>query len=125
MTIDITSILLGERTHIDVRAIERELTELWKQIAAEREGEKRQAVTRTCVLNLIVVTPGGRAAERATEVVAGLTAQHPNRAIVVSAAPDAQEELLDAWVQMHCRLPGPGRPQVCGEQITIEARGAA
>jgi glucose-6-phosphate dehydrogenase assembly protein OpcA len=33
--------------------------------------------------------------------------------------------VLDAWVQTHCQMPSPGRPQVCGEQISIEARGTA
>jgi glucose-6-phosphate dehydrogenase assembly protein OpcA len=116
--------LLGERTHIDVRAIERELTALWKQAA--EDGEGGSAVTRTCVLNLVVGTGGGRAAEEATATIARLTARHPNRAIVISAAGAVHEPpLLDAWVQAHCQMPGPGRPQVCCEQITIEARGAA
>jgi glucose-6-phosphate dehydrogenase assembly protein OpcA len=125
MTTASTPTPLGERTHIDVRAIERELNELWKHLAEQEHDERRQAVTRTCVLNLIVLTDGGRAAERATEMVAQLTGRHPNRAFVISAAPDAAPELLDAWVQTHCQIPSPGRPQVCGEQITIEARGAA
>ena len=77
------------RTHIDVRAIERELNELWKQLAEGEENEHGRSVTRTCVLNLIVVTAGGRAAERATAVVAQLTVRYPNRALVVSAAPGA------------------------------------
>jgi len=114
---------LGERTPIDVRAIERELTALWKQ-AAESQDEGGQAVTRTCVLNLIVVTSGS-GTERATDTIARLTARHPNRAIVVDAAPNAPDDLLDAWVQAHCQMPGPGRPQVCCEQITIEAHGPA
>jgi glucose-6-phosphate dehydrogenase assembly protein OpcA len=125
MTTTSTSAPLGERIHIDVRAIERELNDLWKQLAENADGEKQQAVTRTCVLNLIVVTGGGRAAEHATEIVARLTGRHPNRAFVISAAPNARKDVLDAWVQTHCQIPSPGRPQVCGEQITIEARGAA
>src|SRR6185369_14883690 len=120
-----TSPSLGERTQIDVRAIERELTELWKNLAKGSGDEKPHSVTRTCVLNLIVVTGGGRAAEHATATVAQLTASHPNRAFVISAAPKAQKDVLDAWVQMHCQIPSPGRSQVCGEQISIEARGAA
>jgi glucose-6-phosphate dehydrogenase assembly protein OpcA len=115
---------LGERTHIDVRAIERELTALWTQ-AAEGQDQGGQAVTRTCVLNLVVATAGGRAVEDVTATIAQLTARHPNRAIVVGMAPDGGAELLDAWVQAHCQMPGPGRPQVCCEQITIEARGPA
>src|SRR3954462_3504290 len=124
MTITSTSARLGERLHIDVRAIERELNDLWKQLAEDTNGEKHQAVTRTCVLNLIIITGGGRAAEHATETVARLTARHPNRAFVISTAPNARVDALDAWVQTHCQMPSPGRPQVCGEQISIEARGA-
>ena len=119
---------LGERTQIDVRAIERELNELWKHAAGDGP-ESRSAVTRTCVLNLVVITSSSRAALHITDVIAQLTARHPNRAIVVSAMPGAgaprEAPLLDAWVQAHCQLPSPGRPQVCCEQITIEARGAA
>src|SRR5262245_826248 len=116
---------LGERVHIDVRAIERELSDLWKQLAEDANDAHQQAVTRTCVLNLIVVTGGGRAAEYATATVARLTERHPNRAFVISAAPSAHKDVLEAWAQMHCQMPGPGRPQVCGEQITIAAHGAA
>ncbi len=125
MTTISTSSPRGERIHINIRAIERELNDLWKQLAEDANGEKQQAVTRTCVLNLIVVTGGGRAAEHATETVARLTGRHPNRAFVISAAPNARKDVLDAWVQTHCQMPSAGRPQVCGEQITIEARGTA
>ena len=58
MTTTTTSDPLGERIHIDIRAIERELNGLWKQLAENANDEKQQAVTRTCVLNLIVVTGG-------------------------------------------------------------------
>jgi glucose-6-phosphate dehydrogenase assembly protein OpcA len=131
---------LGERTRIDVRAIERELTALWKK-AAEDQDEDGQAVTRTCVLNLLVATTGSGALAEATATIARLTDRHPNRAIVISAVPTVanpvavdepangemvhKPPLLDAWVQAHCQMPGPGRPQVCCEQITIEARGTA
>jgi glucose-6-phosphate dehydrogenase assembly protein OpcA len=120
-----TSAPLSQRTHIDVRSIEHELNELWKQLAESEQGEGRHVVTRTCVLNLIVITSGGRASEQATATVAQLTSQYPNRAFVISAEPNAAPELLDAWVQTHCQLPSPGRQLVCGEQITIVARGAA
>src|SRR4029079_15347299 len=70
-------------------------------------------------------TGGGRAVDEVTTTVGELTSCHPNRAIVVGATPGAADELLAAWVQAHCQMPGPGRPQVCCEQITIEARGPA
>ncbi|HEU4326047.1 MAG TPA: glucose-6-phosphate dehydrogenase assembly protein OpcA [Roseiflexaceae bacterium] len=113
---------LAVPTSVDIRAIERELTALWQQ-AHENNPD---AVTRVCVLNLVAVVRSGHAAEAATETVARLNARHPNRAILVSALPEqAGAAGLEAWVQAHCRLPAPGRPQVCCEQITITARGAA
>jgi len=125
MTTDATPAPLGQRTQIDARAIERELNELWKQANDSNKGDKRHTATRTLVLNLIVVTRGDQAAGHATETIAKLTARHPHRAIVVNATPHSPADQLDVWVQAHCQLPQPGRVRVCGEQITIEARGPA
>lgn len=125
MTTSATPAPLGERTQIDVRAIERELNELWKQANEPGDGDKHHSATRTRVLNLIVVTRGDAAAEHATATVAKLTLRHPHRAIVVNANGHAEADQLEAWVQAHCQLPQPGRPRVCGEQITIEAHGPA
>lgn len=118
--------LLGGQTQIDIRAIERELSELWKSAAEKTDGGLRGAVTRTCVLNLVAVARSGRASQEVTETVDRLTGMYPNRAIVVSVAGEVASQsvpLLDAWVQAHCQIPVPGRPQVCCEQITIEAHG--
>jgi len=114
---------LESRTNVDVRAIERELSALWQQA----NQDQPDAVTRVCVLNLVTVVHSGRTADHVTDIIALLNTRHPNRAIVVSALPEegAGAPVLEAWVQAHCRLPAPGRPQVCCEQITIEARGAA
>jgi glucose-6-phosphate dehydrogenase assembly protein OpcA len=125
MTTDATPAPLGQRTQIDARAIERELNELWKQANDGHNGDKHHSATRTRVLTLIVVTRGDQAAEHATETIAKLTTRHPHRAIVVNASPHSPKDQLDVWVQAHCQLPQPGRARVCGEQITIEARGAA
>jgi glucose-6-phosphate dehydrogenase assembly protein OpcA len=119
--------LLGGQTQIDIRAIERELSELWKS-AAQGDGDQRGAVTRACTLNLVVVTHGDGSSQAVTDVIDQLTGTHPNRAIVVSlleGEPAEGEPPIDAWAQAHCQIPAPGRPQVCCEQITIVARGAA
>jgi glucose-6-phosphate dehydrogenase assembly protein OpcA len=117
------------RSHIDVRAIERELSALWQSAADQAEAGRAAPVTRTCLVNLVVVTGGRAGAAQATRVVEALTGIYPNRAIVAAMLTDEPREAaapaLDAWVQAHCQLPAPGRPQVCGEQITIEARGEA
>ncbi|HMO55810.1 MAG TPA: glucose-6-phosphate dehydrogenase assembly protein OpcA [Roseiflexaceae bacterium] len=113
-----------EQVRVDIRAIERELTAIWKSVADGRD-DARAAVTRTCVLNLLVLSfQGMKGIDPATAIIDRLTSQHPNRAIVIGVNEGASEPLLDAWVQAHCQMPAPGRPQVCCEQITIEARGA-
>ncbi|HWQ12808.1 MAG TPA: glucose-6-phosphate dehydrogenase assembly protein OpcA [Roseiflexaceae bacterium] len=115
-----------EATHVDIRAIERELTALWQSAAESAEAGHSAPVTRTCLANLVVVVDNRESALHATRVVQQLTAVYPNRAIVAAALPEAPgAPALDAWVQALCQLPVPGRPQVCGEQITIEARGQA
>lgn len=112
---------------VDARAIEYELAQLWR-MAAESEHAGGAAMMRACVLNIVVLTAAGASVDRVTEVIARLTAACPNRAIVAAVqAPAASLATpatvrLDAWVQAHCHLPAPGRPQVCGEQITIVAR---
>jgi glucose-6-phosphate dehydrogenase assembly protein OpcA len=111
---------LGERMQIDIRSIERELTAMWKQIPSD-SNEDFQSVTRTCVLTLLAIVNNAHEVERATNTIADLTSRHPNRAIVINTDTNHDPELLDAWVQAHCQIPNPGRPQVCCEQITIAA----
>jgi glucose-6-phosphate dehydrogenase assembly protein OpcA len=109
-------------TTVDLGAIERELGQLWKENAAEAGG---QAVTRALTLNLVARATDSATAERISEVVQGLTASHPNRTVLASLRPGEAEPRLDAFVQANCLLGNRGAPQVCGEQITIDARGAA
>ncbi|MEN9935211.1 MAG: hypothetical protein RLZZ387_1790 [Chloroflexota bacterium] len=118
-------------THVDIRAIERELTNLWQSAAESADSGRTSPVTRTCMANLVVVVDERGVAGRATQVIDRLTGVYPNRAIVTAALAHeggTQPEhaaTIDAWVQAHCQLPAPGRPQVCGEQITVEAHGEA
>ncbi len=111
--------VLGKPRAINVRAIEQELSELWKQAQA---GDP-DAITRVCVLNLVVGVANNDVANHVTNVISHLTDRYPNRAIVVQVAPEAQEASLDAWVQAHCQVPGPDRRQVCCEQITVTSQG--
>jgi glucose-6-phosphate dehydrogenase assembly protein OpcA len=109
-------------TTVDIGAIERELGQLWKENAVEAGG---QAVTRALTLNLVARATDSATAERISGVVQGLTASHPNRTVLASLRPDEAEPRLDAFVQANCLLGNRGAPQVCGEQITIDARGPA
>ena len=107
---------------VDVTTLERELRALWK--SDEGEGSK-PVMTRACTLNLIACAPNARAADQMAETIQSLTASSPNRTVMVIADAAAVEPQIEAWVQANCVLAAPGVPQVCGEQITIDARGTA
>lgn len=108
---------------VDIASIERELRQLWKDNAAGAAGG--QAVTRALTLNLVALAHDRETGDRVSDVVQRLTASHPSRAVLAVVGPEGGEPQLEAYVQANCLLAAPGVPQVCGEQITIEARGAA
>lgn len=106
---------------IDACAIERELARLWSA-ATEAEVTGGAVLMRVCLFNLVVLTDAAHISH-ITDIVARLTALRPNRAIVTALLSAEESEIptqhLTAWVQAHCALIAPGRPQVCGEQITL------
>lgn len=118
---DITNTPSVVLPQVDACAIERELSRLWS-VATEAEATGGMALMRVCLFNLVILTDAAHVS-RITDIVARLTALRPNRAIVVTLSskeePTTPERRLEAWVQAHCTLMGPGQPQVCGEQITI------
>jgi glucose-6-phosphate dehydrogenase assembly protein OpcA len=111
-------------TSIDLTALERELSQLWKENAAEAVA-RGYAVTRALTLNLVAQAHSTERADQISAAVQALTASHPNRTVLVIEQPTAPGPMLDAFVQANCLLAAPGVPQVCGEQVTIDARGDA
>lgn len=109
---------------VDVRAIEQELTQLWKAAGELAKSHEGQVVMRACVMNLIAVTTPDQA-NQVDQAIQDVTSRHPSRAIIVTVEPDASEPGLDAWISAHCHLPSGGGEQVCCEQITVAARGSA
>lgn len=107
---------------VDSAAIERELQRLWQETAAGESG-RGQAVMRALTLNLVVRVSDLTQAESITTVARELIASHPNRTILVIHRLHEDPPQINAWVQANCLLSAPGVPQVCGEQITIDARG--
>jgi glucose-6-phosphate dehydrogenase assembly protein OpcA len=107
----------------DVADIEKELTRFWRESSTDE-----RAVVRACTHNLIVVCEDDDDLAAATNSVAELMEQHPGRALVVSTVDPEQEgdsgPGLDAFVSTHCHLAAGGR-LVCGEQVTLKARGEA
>lgn len=110
-------------TPVDITAIERELTLLWQHAADS--AITTQPVTRACTLNLVACAPDRRTAEHLTGIIQEITRSHPNRTVMITNDPESPESRLDAWVQANCQLTAPGASQVCGEQISIDARGKA
>jgi glucose-6-phosphate dehydrogenase assembly protein OpcA len=106
---------------IDVGAIERELTSLWQQ-ASEEEGH---GVIRSSILNLLVYAPKNADAALVNDMLAGITAAHPCRAVLMIADPSEAGPKLEAQVTSRCTLPTATSKQVCCEQVTIIAAGWA
>lgn len=105
----------------DVASVDARLAECWRQAASESE-----AVMRACTLNLVVACPDRADVAEATRVLAGVSEQHPGRAVVLSsesAGPAAGGPTgLEAFVSTHCHRTTGGK-QVCSEQVTLEATG--
>jgi glucose-6-phosphate dehydrogenase assembly protein OpcA len=108
-------------TTIDVAAIERELTSLWKQAG---EDEEEGGVIRSCLLNLMIYTPGTLDLRETDDLIAEITAAHPSRALLMIADREAEESSITAEVTSRCTIPTGMAKQVCCEQVTITARRA-
>lgn len=137
----IEQVLSGRRQSVDVKAIEQELEELWRNVATAQSSTKRNgydrdqpadageneegpSITRACMLNLITVIADPQRLDFANEAIAELIANNPARAIMVIDEGEAGEDDSGgtaAWISAHCQRPGRGYPYVCCEQITITA----
>lgn len=106
---------------IDVGAIERELTSLWQQASEDED----HGVIRSSILNLLVYAPKDADAELVNDMLAGITAAHPCRAVLMISDASAAEATLEAQVTSRCTLPTASSKQVCCEQVTINAGGEA
>jgi glucose-6-phosphate dehydrogenase assembly protein OpcA len=105
---------------INVSAIERELTALWKSAGEDED----HGVIRASLLNLIIYAPAADDLNMLDDVLADVTAAHPCRALLTIADRDADESSLSAEVTSRCTLPTAASKQVCCEQVTITARKA-
>jgi glucose-6-phosphate dehydrogenase assembly protein OpcA len=119
-----TQVSLGRG--IDALKLEKELNAQWVEMSAPESGAGASAgVVRACVLNLVVYAAGARERAEVDELLAAIVERHPCRAIVLAAEREAKQTRLQAFVSMQCRLSARGSKRICGEQITIEAAGAA
>jgi glucose-6-phosphate dehydrogenase assembly protein OpcA len=110
----------GQSRPVDPAKIESELTALWKN-AASGTDEDTNAVTRTCLANLIHWSTRSDGKGALPDRIAEVVSRHPSRVILMQIDPGTQKSRLEAQVSAHCTLPSEGRRQVYCEQITLQA----
>jgi glucose-6-phosphate dehydrogenase assembly protein OpcA len=110
---------------IDVGKIEKELAAMWKPASDDEGSNAESGVTRACALNLLVYATTADDRALIDEMLDEVSEHHPGRTLVLLADREASEPKLEAYVSTRCRLLGGSAKQVCGEQVTIEAAGAA
>jgi glucose-6-phosphate dehydrogenase assembly protein OpcA len=109
--------LTGADVRVDVNAIEKQLSELWR----EEKGESERAVTRAALWNVVAHTWTAEHHTKATQTLGLASAHVPQRTIVVQARLDGPDEIA-AWISANCHMVGKGR-QVCSEEVAITASG--
>lgn len=105
----------------DVATLERELRDLWKQMAAKTQDNGEQAVTRACVHNLVIYAPGDRSETELSRMLSDLMVDQPGRVILVLSDEGVERNAMNAWVNAQCHRTSGQRQQVCSEQIVVRA----
>jgi len=113
-----------QMTPANLSALEKDLRDLWKEMAQKSQKENQQAVMRACVLNLIVYASGERAIDEVSAIMSEVSSEHPARIMILAVDDSKQEAGLQAWVTALCHFQPGGRRQVCCEQILFRASSA-
>jgi len=114
----VTELMPPEDLRVDIGAIERSLSEIWRVQKAEGDDE---AVTRAALWNVVAHTSSRGDQAHATEILCQTAASVPQRTIIIHANP-ADPPDLASWIGANCHLIG-GNKQVCSEEIAIVAGG--
>lgn len=107
---------------VDVEAIERELSNLWRAPDVVELARAAIVPTRTSVLNLVVVAPDRAAAARIARTVGQLSVHHPSRVVIFVTTPHAADptNTYDARVTTHCYIAPDAQIAPCFEQVIID-----
>ena len=100
---------------VKIGKIDRELKRLW----AEGGGAK----TRASLINLAVYSEAAGSLPINTKIISEITEDHACRAIVIGANPDAKQNRVEAWINVHCHVSRAGSKQVCSEQLSFLLEG--
>lgn len=113
-----TDVMPPEDLRVDIGAIERSLSEIWRVQKTEGDDE---AITRAALWNVVAHTSSSEQQAQATDVLCQTAASVPQRTIIIHANPAAAPE-LSSWIGANCHLIA-GNKQVCSEEIAIVAGG--
>ncbi|MEW6730489.1 MAG: glucose-6-phosphate dehydrogenase assembly protein OpcA [Acidobacteriota bacterium] len=114
----------GAMKPFELRTIERELRDLWKEKPEEAAQPGKRTTMRACVLNLLIYQEGDEQGSL-SETILDITKHHPSRVLVLSTRPNSLHDNIGAEVSAVCHFtPGRGK-QICSEQIYIAAEGNA
>jgi glucose-6-phosphate dehydrogenase assembly protein OpcA len=109
---------------LDVQSVERELNQLWRESTGAAGGEEDDAVMSARVLNLMVYVSHESALEEVNELLGRIAFAHPCRIIVMLAEQHEPDQDIEMFVSAHCLASGgAGGKTLCGEQLTLKARG--
>ncbi len=108
--------------HVDLTAIERELSQLWKLPGTARRSA--EAVTRACMSNLLIYCTSEEQASGLPDELDVIVRVHPSRVLLLIGDTESATTGIAAYVSAHCHLAG-DRHQVCSEQVTVSASGDA
>ncbi|MGA7613806.1 MAG: glucose-6-phosphate dehydrogenase assembly protein OpcA [Thermoanaerobaculia bacterium] len=114
---DLNRALSGEDLRVDVSAIEKNLSALWRE-----EWEDDAAAMRAALWNVVAHTSDDSARGTASETLSSASVRVPQRSIVVCATPHS-DPMMDAWITANCHLVRDGG-RVCSEEISIRAGGS-
>jgi glucose-6-phosphate dehydrogenase assembly protein OpcA len=109
---------------LDVQSVEQGLGELWKQNTGDTNVEEDGAVMRARVLNLLVYVSSAASLDEVNKLLSEITSAHPCRVIVMLAEREAADQDIEMFISAHCLAQvGGGHKNLCGEQVTLKARG--
>ncbi len=109
---------------LDVEVVERQLAELWKQIAGDGNSEDDTAVLRARVANLLVFVRSDAMLDEVHQIMPELTAIHPSRVLTMLGSREAEDRDIEMSVESICQTDKrTGAKRLSCEEITLKAQG--
>ena len=109
---------------LDVEIVERQLAELWKQTAGDRDADGEAAVLRARVANLLVFVPSEAVLGEVQQMLAELTAIHPSRVPLMLGLRTGADRDIEMYVTSLCESDKRGVKRLCCEEVTLKAQGS-